>query len=387
MKLIFTGDINFRGLEGLDSEQFRKIVSEVKPYFDSCDFSIVNLETPLADKEKHSPIYKSGPNLISSPKNVTFLKALGADVCTIANNHIGDFGEGAVLDTLDTLSKNGILYCGAGENTENAYNAVRLEKDGVSVSFISVCENEFGMATETAAGSAGYNPRLLLNKIKQEKAKSNHVIVVFHGGNEFNPLPSPDTQERYRLILDMGADAVVGGHTHCPQGYEIYDGKPIFYSMGNFLFKSSTEREENNSWYYGYMPILELSESGIAFEIIPYKFNISATKISVFSGENKEKMLNYIEKLSKIAEDKKLLDSYFGGWAYLHRWVPSAPNNINDLSDYNAAGHYNLISCESHNSQAKRLLRAFLENDVETLKKTPKRFRSFRECRYESNNF
>lgn len=369
MKLIFTGDINFRGIDGLDIEKCREIVSEVKPYFEKCDFSIVNLETPLADKEKYSPIYKSGPNLISSPENIAFLKALGVDACTLANNHIGDYGEGAVLDTVALLSENGILCCGAGKNTESAYNAVRLEKDGVSVSLISVCENEFGMATEESTGSAGYNPRLLLNKIKEEKAKSSYVIVVFHGGNEFNPLPSPDTQERYRLICDMGADAIIGGHTHCPEGYEIYGGKPIFYSMGNFLFKSTTEREENNSWYYGYMPVLELSESVVAFEIIPYKFNTSATKISVFSGENKEKMLEYIEKISKIIEDKKLLDAYFGGWAYLHMWIPSAPNNISDLSDYNAAGHYNLISCEAHNSQAKRLLRAFFEKDVENIKK------------------
>ena len=369
MKLIFTGDINFRGLEGVDYEKCREIISEVKPYFEKCDFSIVNLETPLADKEKHIPIYKSGPNLISSPENIVFLKALGIDATSLANNHIGDYGEGAVSDTLKCLFENGIAHFGAGKNVSDAYNALRLENGGVSVSLISVCENEFGMATEITAGSAGYNPRLLLNKIREEKEKSKFVVVVFHGGNEFNPLPSPDTQERYRLICDMGADAVVGGHTHCPQGYEIYDGKPIIYSMGNFLFKSSAERSDDDSWHYGYMTILDLREKNISFELVPYKFNTSATKITVFIEENKEKMLNYIEKLSEIIKNPELLDAYFGGWAYLHRWVPVAPDDMDNLADYNAAGHYNVICCEAHTSQIKRLFRAFYENDVDGMKR------------------
>lgn len=93
------------------------------------------------------------------------------------------------------------------------------------------------MATETSYGSAGYNAEMLLRKIKQEKQVSDAVIVVFHCGNEFNPLPSPDTRDRYRLICDMGADAVIAGHTHCPQGYEIYEKNRSFTAWGIFCSK------------------------------------------------------------------------------------------------------------------------------------------------------
>lgn len=366
MKLLFTGDINFRGFSELNLQMCDDILVEVLPYFESVDFRIVNLETPLADKEKHTPIKKSGPNLICAPSNILLLETLNIDVCTLANNHIGDYGEGAVVDTLKNLTGNGLRYCGAGENLESAYDAVRLERDGLSVSVISVCENEFGMATEEVAGSAGYNPRLLINKIKEEKKKSKFVVVVFHGGNEFNPLPSPDTQDRYRLICDMGADAVIAGHTHCPQGYEIYDGKPIIYSMGNFLFKSSSERSANDSWYYGYMTELDIDESGIVFCTIPYKFNSEATRITVFEGDEKRKMLRYIDSLSEIIKDPQLLDNYFSGWAYLHKWVPQAPSNYFDLKEYNSSGNYNLISCESHLSQAKKVLEfCFLDRVAE----------------------
>ena len=366
MKLLFTGDINFRGLSEPNSKMCSDILAEILPYFERADFRIINLETPLANKEKHTPIKKSGPNLICDPSTVLFLEALHADVCTLANNHIGDFGEGAVIDTLKLLDTHSIRYCGAGANIDRAYDACRLEKDGFSVSLISVCENEFGVATETSYGSAGYNARRLMNKIKKEKQTADAVIVVFHGGNEFNPLPSPETQDRYRLICDMGADAVIAGHTHCPQGYEVYDGKPIVYSMGNFLFKSSSGRSANDSWYYGYMTELDIDKSGIDFCIIPYNFNSEATRITVFEGDEKRKMLRYIDSLSEIIKDPKLLDNYFGGWAYQHKWVPQAPSNYFDLKEYNSSGNYNLISCESHLSQAKKVLEfCFLDRVAE----------------------
>ena len=366
MKLLFTGDINFRGLSEPNSKMCSDILAEILPYFEKADFRIVNLETPLADKENHLPIKKSGPNLICDPKNIMFLETLHTDVCTLANNHTGDFGEDAVIDTLKLLDTYSIRYCGAGANIDRAYDACRLEKDGFSISLISVCENEFGVATEATYGSAGYNARRLMNKIKQEKKVSDAVIVVFHGGNEFNPLPSPDTQDRYRLICDMGADAVVAGHTHCPQGYEVYDGKPIVYSMGNFLFKSSSERSANDSWYYGYMTELDIDESGIVFCTIPYKFNSEATRITVFEGDEKRRMLRYIDSLSEIIKDPKLLDNYFSGWAYLHKWVTQAPANYFDLKEYNSSGNYNLISCESHLSQAKKVLEfCFLDRVAE----------------------
>ena len=293
-----------------------------------------------------------------------FFKVLNTDAVTIANNHIGDFGEGAIKDTLELLEENNILYAGAGKNVKDAYKACRIEKDGVSVSIISVCENEFGMATENTYGSAGYNPKILLKQIREEKAESNYVIVVFHGGNEFNPLPSPDTVDRYRFICDMGADAVIGGHTHCPQGYEIYDGKPIVYSMGKFLFKSRTEREESDSWYYGYMSILKITDS-VFLEVIPYKFDTNATKITVFDGDNKVKMMNYINKLSKIIPNSKELELYFKGWAWNHKWCPSLPEDYNNLEKYNASGYFNLVSCEAHFSQLKEVLRTLHNEETE----------------------
>ena len=356
MKIIFAGDINFRDKELTYGESL-DILSEVQPYIKAVDFVIPNLECPLADKERHKAIKKAGPNLICTPKNILFLNAMNAYAVTLANNHIGDFGEGAICDTLDLLKENKILYAGAGRNINEAYNAFYIKKEGICISVLSICENEFGIASETKYGSAGYNPRFLLNKIKAEKNVSDYVIVVFHGGNEFDPLPSPDTVDRYRMICDMGADAVIGGHTHCPQGYEIYNGKPIIYSMGNFLFESSTERKENDSWYYGYMCILEIKDT-IHVQIVPYRFNKEATKIHIFEGTDKEKFIEYIDSLSKIIKKPQELKDYFSGWAYLHRWCPV-------LSEDNSCENYDLVSCESHLSQLKENLRILYRDEIQ----------------------
>ena len=366
MKLLFMGDINFSDINGLSLDKSKNILSEVQPYLEDVDFIIPNLACPLAVKERYAPIKKSGPNLICSPENICFLKALNTDVVTLANNHIGDFGEGAIIDTIDLLENNNILYVGVGKNTEDAYKACRIKKHGISISVLSVCENEFGMATESNYGSAGYNPKILLRRIKEEKDISDYVIIVFHGGNEFNPLPSPDTVERYRFICDMGADAVIATHTHCPQGCEIYNGKPIVYSMGNYFFKKSS-KAKNDSWYYGYMSILEISDI-ISLEIIPYKFDIEANKITVFNGENKAKMMDYIDKLSLIIQNPKELQLYFSGWAWNHRWCPSLPQNYDNIEEYNASPNFNLISCEAHLSQLKEVLRILQEDQTDTAK-------------------
>lgn len=366
MKLLFTGDINFRGKGRLTFDESKVILKEVQPYIESVDFVVPNLECPLADRKKHKPIKKSGPNHIYDQENITFLKAMNTYAVTIANNHIGDYGEGAIKDTFDLLRDNDIFYAGAGENIGEAYKALHIEKEGICVSVISVCENEFGIATETEYGSAGYNPRRLLKQIKTEKSVSDYVIVVFHGGNEFNPLPSPDTVDRYRLVCDMGADAVVGGHTHCPQGYEIYNGKPIVYSMGNFLFQSSSQKDENDSWYYGYMSILEI-HNGISLKIVPYKFNDKADNIKIFEGNDKRKMLEYIDNLCKIIQNSEELDKYFKGWAWYHQWCPELPKDSGGtIKSYDES---NLVHCEAHLSQLKCILKIYQNADEKEAEK------------------
>ena len=98
------------------------------------DFRIINLETLLANKEKHTPIKKSGSNLICAPNNILFLETLHTDVCTLANNHTGDFGEGAVIDTLKLLDKHSIgryVDTDLQTHTEYFYRVCAVNTDGI----------------------------------------------------------------------------------------------------------------------------------------------------------------------------------------------------------------------------------------------------------------
>ncbi len=314
------------------------------------------------------PDQKSRPEPDLPEWGIAFLQAMDTAAVTLANNHIGDYGDAALENTLRLLEESGIRHAGAGADISAAYAAMRLEKQGMTLSVLSVCENEFGIAGENKAGSAGYDPRRLMHKLQEEKDNCDFVVVVFHGGNEFDPLPSPDTQERYRMICDMGADAVIAGHTHCPQGYEIYHGKPILYSLGNFFFLPREEKGEKDAWYYGYFTILDLDRSRLSFEVIPYRFDVAGKRITVFSGEEREKMKEYIAHLSAIIQDPYALKQYFKGWALDHPWIPQLPKNFNDLAGYNAAGHYDLLKCEAHCSQAKQALEVLFQDEVDAVK-------------------
>ena len=120
MKLLFTGDINFRGIENLDYGKSSKILNDVIPYIKSVDFVIPNLECPLGNEEDYMPIKKAGPNLICSKNCISFLKAMNTYAVTLANNHIGDYGERALNNTLKLLDENKIKYSGAGNNNAEA---------------------------------------------------------------------------------------------------------------------------------------------------------------------------------------------------------------------------------------------------------------------------
>src|SRR5690606_16683331 len=87
-----------------------------------------------------------------------------------------------------------------------------------------------------------------VRQIKREKQISDKVIVIVHGGHEYYNLPSPRMVKQYRFYAENGADLVVGHHTHCISGHETYNGVPIFYSLGNFLF---TKPSRHQSWYNG----------------------------------------------------------------------------------------------------------------------------------------
>lgn len=269
MKILIAGDFcpRQRIAECFKNNDFESVLGSVKPVIQSADYSIVNFECPVCNGGE-KPIEKCGPNLCCSEDGIKAAKWAGFKCLSLANNHFFDFGIEGVKNTLDTCRTCGLDTVGAGLDLKEASEILYKRFNDKVLAIINCCEHEFSIATETTAGSNPLNPIQQYYAIKEAKGKADHVVVIVHGGHEHYQLPSPRMVETYRFFIDAGADAVVNHHQHCYSGYEVYNGKPVFYGLGNFCF--DWQERNNDKWNYGYMVCINMDEQ-IGFEIIPYR--------------------------------------------------------------------------------------------------------------------
>ena len=179
---------------------------------------------------------------------------------------------------------------------------------------INCCEHEFSIATETSSGANPLNPIQQYYKIQEARKNADYVLVIVHGGHEHYQLPSPRMKETYRFFVDAGADAVVNHHQHCYSGYEVYNGKPIFYGIGNFLFDHNTKRA--GIWTEGYLVAIDFKIDKVSFEIIPYRqCTEDFVGVKLLSQEDKSIFNVELTKLNHIIADrekfKECLDIYY----------------------------------------------------------------------------
>ena len=369
MKILFASDICFSYIPFPGKGSGERAFSGVKRYFDGADFSFVNLENIFGNEQDYTPIAKGGPNLISSYEFDEFIDAISPSGIGLANNHCRDFGAEPMMLTKEYLIKKGYQVIGAGKNLAEGYEPCVFEKDGLTVKIFAVCENEYGFATEETPGSAGFKLRRVREVIKNTRAEGALPIIYFHGGNERNPYPSPMKVELYREFVEMGAAAVIAMHTHCPQGYEMYNGAPIVYSMGNFFFPSDDPVDlANPTWDVGYMTELDISKDGVGMKIIPCRFDLE----KVFSLEGTpegDHLLAYVDYISRPIVDEKKIRDLFDSWCMISGiGVVDQPYHVCHVSDFKTEHmenfevdkvkndrtyHFirikNMFGCEAHN--------------------------------------
>jgi len=194
---------------------------------------------------------------------------------SLANNHAFDYGRQALEDSLAKLSRSGIDYVGAGFNESEAYSPVIKEINGTKIGFLAYTDlgSPYWKATADASGIAWIDEEQLgLAKSQIEKAKSevDILIVSLHSGEEYAEAPAQFQVEFSKAAIDAGADLTVGHHPHVVQKPEIYNGKYIFYSLGNFIFDQAFSEETMEG------QIVEiLIENGKIREIIPINIKIN----------------------------------------------------------------------------------------------------------------
>ncbi|HEX9933834.1 MAG TPA: CapA family protein [bacterium] len=212
----------------------------VRFLLDSADVAIANLEAPF------------GEGGHTFPKTFTFrvppafapgLRSAGFDVLTLANNHILDYGPDLLFSTLTLLDTLKLSRCGAGRHSAEAELPAIVRRAGwtVAVFAYSMTYPEQFWATPKRCGTAFPKRDSLQKRIAAVRDSVDLVVVCFHWGQELSNRPHPYQREFARLSIDAGADFVVGHHPHVLQGFELYKGKPIAYSLGNFVFGSNSE--------------------------------------------------------------------------------------------------------------------------------------------------
>lgn len=244
-RLLFSGDVLFSdhvlnayekggGISGVLDDGYRKLIDEA-------DFFFVNEEFPFSDRGTKAPDKQYTFRL--PPSKVSMLREMSVDAVSLANNHALDFGTDALLDTCDTLDAAGILHTGAGKDLEEAKRAVEIEIQGKKVAMIGATRvipvAEWATYGNTPGMLAAYDPKILLGEVERLAETQDYVIVFIHWGIERAERPESYQRELGQKLIDAGADLVIGAHPHVLQGIEYYQGKPIVYSLGNFIFGSS----------------------------------------------------------------------------------------------------------------------------------------------------
>lgn len=216
----------------------------VAPILSRADVSFVNLETSLA--RGGQPIPGKGIWFRSDPEFASELKKAGVDVVTLANNHVPDYDEPALVETLAALRESSVAVCGGGLNIDEARTPAVISAGGVSIAFLGYSEladifwtysypRSF-RAQKARPGVAPMDEKMIVQDIRKARALADHVVVSFHWGEEYVRTPNPKQVGLAHIAIDAGASVVLGHHPHVLQPVEVYEGGVIFYSLGNFVF-------------------------------------------------------------------------------------------------------------------------------------------------------
>ncbi|MGZ3583211.1 MAG: CapA family protein [Ktedonobacterales bacterium] len=204
-------------------------------YLRGFDLTVGNLECVVSTLGRPEPKQFT---FEANPMGFRRLVAAGFDIVSLANNHSGDYGKDAFTDMLRHLPDYEITPLGGGANLAAAHQPVIRTLRTTTVAFLAYCEigPENFQATATTPGHAWLDPDLMRADIAKVRQHADYVIVFTHWGIEYQPVETDHQQAMARLAIDAGADFVVGAHPHVIQPYEMYRGKPIVYSLGNFVF-------------------------------------------------------------------------------------------------------------------------------------------------------
>lgn len=300
----FFGDMVVRDTDGL------LLDDNVKEIMKASEYNIVNFEAPIANN--HKPIPKSGPNNVQSKQAPSWAVRNGFNVFSFANNHSLDYGPQGLFETKESFPSSSILI-GAG-SWDEAYQPLLLTlKDGSRIGIVTGTHHEFGVLDETmktdGIGCAWLmHPRIIEN-ILSIRNKVDFLYVYAHTGVEFMEQPLPEFRCFFKYLIDVGCDGIINSHPHIPMGYEIYKGKPIVYSLGNFCFQKPGMKECDlkKNWNNSLCCHIKFKEGKAKLTILPLNYNLSKKSICV---SHNEAYINYLDSVNRVLKNTDDYNNY-----------------------------------------------------------------------------
>ena len=274
------------------------LIAEMK----SADIMMLNNEFPYSDRGE--PLAEKQFTFRAKPSTASYLQTLGVDIVSLANNHAYDYGEAALLDTMDTLDSAQIVFVGAGHDLAEARQPVCYIINDIKIAIVSATQIErldnpdTKGATETSPGVFRcWNGDDLMETVREAKENSDFVIAYLHWGTENEDTIDWAQEKQAAEITQAGADLVIGDHSHCLQPVGTVNGVPVVYSLGNFWFSSKTIDTG--------MVKATLTGDGLkSLQFIACRQ--SGCRTELLQGEEKRRVLDYMRSISggvQIDED------------------------------------------------------------------------------------
>lgn len=262
--------------------------SQVKQELRSGDILFGNLECEIGEVGRPVPKIYS----FSAPEEAAKeLKRQSFTVLSLANNHTFDRGRLGLVRTMEVLQREGIAWTGAGRTLKEAQQPAIIERNGLRVAFLAYSDwnPETYLTLPDRPSIALADEVTIAADVMTAKAHSDAVVVSIHWGSERVSKPTSRQRALARIAIDAGADVILGHHPHVRQPVEWYHGKPIFYSLGNFIFDQHGVRASN-----GWLAVLRLSKTGIQIEKLgQVEIRECQPRVTAWSKERNDGLLVY----------------------------------------------------------------------------------------------
>jgi poly-gamma-glutamate capsule biosynthesis protein CapA/YwtB (metallophosphatase superfamily) len=271
--LLFAGDVMLDDGPGRTVAAGRDPLAALAPVLAAADLAVANLECPISTKgrARQKPwTFRARPGTLAVVKR-------HFDAVSLANNHSGDYGPAALVDTMDRLAAAGVPFFGAGRDLAAAHAPLILERNGLRIALLGY-DDFFPRWFEAGPASPGVawadDEQAARDIRRAREAGADLVIPFLHWGWEGERVPGARQRELAHRLIDAGADAVVGGHPHATQPAEVYRGRLVLYSLGNLVFDGFGEGPGREGWLLR----LTLSRKGLVrWDTVPVRIDDRGT--------------------------------------------------------------------------------------------------------------